>query len=96
MKIKLNAITKDMENLGFNLNDVYDVQEIEVSGDFCAYDIFYKIQSKTGREDVVFDDLVNIIDDYTEFDDFMEVFNKYIYDKNINIPYKFKFNFPLI
>lgn len=97
MKIRLSSITEEIKKLGFVLNDIYEVQEIEVSGDFCAYDVWYKIQSKTNEVTWMQDLFVKELDSNDKFDKFIDILNEKIFNNNEfeELPYKFKFNFSL-
>lgn len=97
MKIKLTSITEEIKKLGFVLNDTYNVQEIEVSGDSRSYDVWYEIKSKTNEITLMQDLLVKELGTNDKFDKFIDILNEKIFNNNEfeELPYKFKFNFPL-
>lgn len=94
MKIKLHGLfEKDIEN-GFEINKEYEVNKVEISGDYCAYDVWYYITNELNNT-TCFQDLnveeIGIDDRITKFIDNFNDFQKTMGD----LLYKFEFKIDL-
>ena len=93
MKIKLLGLFEDDIKNGFETHKEYIVNKVEISGDYCAYDIWYYITNEKGNT-TCFQDL-NVKESETD-----EKLNYFIlrfinFQREINLPYKFNFKIDL-
>jgi len=93
MKIQLIISSSDLKEKGFNINDIYDVQEVNIIGDSSGYDIYYKVQNKMNRTEYLHDILVEQLEENEKINKFIEKFNKF--DQSINMLYRYKFDIKL-
>lgn len=93
MKIKVYGFTKQDVEQGFNPNGIYEVDSISISGDYCAYDLFYQIKNDLGHKCYVFDLSCDIVNEEQEIKQLLSNIEK-IWDNssNLNIPYKFNYD----
>lgn len=94
MKIKLLGLFEDDIKNGFETHKEYTVNKVEISGDYCAYDVWYYITNEKGNT-TCFQDL-NVKESETDdrLDKFIENFNEF--QKTMGeLPYKFEFKIDL-
>lgn len=93
MKIKLLALTEEDIKNGLNTKDIYEVSNVEISGDYCAYDLWYYVKNNK-NEDICFQDLnVEEIDVDEKLNFFILKFINF--QRNTDLPYKFNFKIDL-
>lgn len=93
MKIKLLGLFEDDIKNGFETHKEYTVDKVEISGDYCAYDVWYYITNEKGNT-TCFQDL-NVKESETD-----ERLNYFIlrfinFQREMNLPYKFNFKIDL-
>lgn len=94
MKIRTIGLTPSMSDCDFNLDSIYPVLKVKISGDTTAYDIFYLIESPTGHKAYIQDittEEIDLDEKYLEFRKYINKFTTKLYKKNI----WFKFDFEL-
>lgn len=95
MKIKLHGLfEKDIEN-GFETNKEYEVNKVEISGDYCAYDVWYYISNEKGNTTCFQDLNVEEIGIDNRVDKFIANFNDFLTFNNADLPFKFEFKIDL-
>ena len=94
MRIKLHGLfERDIEN-GFEIQKEYNVNKVEVSGDYCAYDVWYYITNEKGNTTCFQDLMVEEIGIDDRIDKFIDIFNDF--QKTMgDLPYKFEFKIDL-
>jgi len=93
MKIQLIISSSDLKEKGFNINDIYEVQEVNIIGDSSGYDIFYKVQNKINKTEYLHDMIVKQLEGDEKMNEFIKKFNKF--DESINTLYRYKFDIKL-
>jgi hypothetical protein len=93
MIIKLLHLFEDDKNKGFELNKEYTVNKVQISGDYCAYDIWYYITNELNNATCFMDLNVEEVGKDKRLDKFIANFNDFLTfnNNNTNIPYKFQF-----
>lgn len=95
MKVKLLAVTEEDIKNGLNIKDTYEVNKVEISGDYCAYDICYYVKNNK-NEDICFMDLTTEeIESDERLDVFIANFNDFMKVAGNKVPYKFLFKLHL-
>lgn len=93
MKIKVYSFPKEDILRGFKPNEVYEVSSISISGDYCAYDMFYKIINNIGQETSVFDLCCEIVEQEKEIEQLLKyIENTWRNTSDLEIPYKFRYD----
>jgi hypothetical protein len=92
MKIQAYGFTEEDIKNGFNSSTFYEVNRISILGDYCAYDLFYKIRNEQGKESWIFDLSCEIIEQEKEIEKLLEGIEKlWKENSNLDIPYKFNY-----
>jgi hypothetical protein len=95
MKIKLNGLfEQDIEN-GFETQKEYEVNKVEISGDYCAYDVWYYITNEKGNTTCFQDLMVEEVGIDDRIEKFVANFNDFLTFNNSDLPYKFEFKIDL-
>lgn len=92
MKCKICGLCESQVDKGFKLDSIIDITKVEISGDYCAYDIWYYANEEVffslSIEELETDDrLLNVIN---HLDNYLKDNEKY------NLPFKFKYEIDLI
>lgn len=92
MKIKVYGFTEDDIKNGFKTSENYEVTTISISGDYCAYDLFYQIRNNKGDKIWIFDLTCEIVEQEKEIEQLLEDIEKlWRKSSELNIPYKFNY-----
>lgn len=92
MKCKIHGLCESQTEKGLKLGSIIDINKIEISGDYCAYDIWYYANElvfhSMSIEELETDDrLLNVI---SHLDNCIKDNEKF------NLPFKFKYEIDLI